>query len=49
MIDKRTNSADTTVLICLPLLWKLFTGILADEIYGYLEKRNVIARGTKGI
>ena len=34
---------------CLPLVWKLLTGVLADEIYDYLEKQNVIARGTEGV
>ena len=38
------NSAYATVLIIfLPLVWKLLTGILADEIYDYLEKKMFFA------
>ena len=36
----RGNIASTyRPITCLPLSWKLLTGILADEIYDYLEKK----------
>ena len=36
----RGNIASTyRPITCLPLAWKLLTGILADEIYDYLEKK----------
>ena len=40
-----------TVLIkkpvaCLPLIWKLLTGILADEIYDYSEKKCCCQRNS---
>ena len=35
-------------ITCLPLLWKLLTGILADEIYDYLEKKMLLPEEQKG-
>ena len=46
LIQKDKLKANITTnygpVICLPLVWKLLTGILAGEIYDYLK--NVIAR-----
>ena len=38
--DKDQGSLVTNFrpITCLPLMWKLLTGILADEMYNYLEK-----------
>ena len=33
---------------CLPLVWILLTGILADEIYIYLEKKKLLPEEQKG-
>ena len=33
---------------CLPLFWKLFTGLLSDEIYSYLELRQLLPSEQKG-
>ena len=36
-------------ITCLPLLWKLLTGIAADEIYNHLEKNDLfLLEGQKG-
>ena len=35
-------------LTCLPLVLKLLTGGLTDEIYNYLEKESVVTRVTEG-
>ena len=35
-------------ITCLPLAWKLLTGILADEIYDYLEKKMLLPEEQKG-
>ena len=32
----------------LPLVWKLLTGILTDEIYDYLEKKVLLPEEQKG-
>ena len=34
-------------ITCLPLIWKLLTGILAEELYEHLEKTNLLAREQK--
>ena len=33
---------------CLTLMWKLLTGIVADEIYNHLEKKNLLLEEQKG-
>ena len=35
-------------LTCLPLIWKLLTGILAEELYEYLKKTSLLPWGQKG-
>ena len=35
-------------ITCLPLVWKLLTGILEDKIYDYLEKRMLLPEEQKG-
>ena len=35
-------------ITCLPLVWKLLTGILKDEIYDYLEKNILLPEEQKG-
>ena len=36
------------ILTCLPLVYKLLAGILADEIYDYLEKKMILPEECKG-
>ena len=43
------------LIICLPLIWKLLTGILAEELYESREKTNLLPwkqkefrRGSRG-
>ena len=33
---------------CLPLMWKLLTGVIAESIYGYLERNNILPEEQKG-
>ena len=35
-------------IICLPLMWKLLTGIVADEIYNHLEGNDLLPEEQKG-
>ena len=28
-------------IACLPIMWKLLTGIIGDEIYGHLERSSL--------
>ena len=29
-------------ITCLPLIWKLFTGVTADQIYAYLDQEKLL-------
>lgn len=29
-------------ITCLPLLWKVFAGVITDEIYSHLERSNLL-------
>ena len=33
---------------CLPLMWRLMTGMLAEEMYSYLEREKVLSSEQKG-
>ena len=35
-------------ITCLPMMWKLFTGIIAEEIYSHLESNNILPVEQKG-
>ena len=43
--NEASNYHPTT---CLPLTWKLFTGIIAIVIYGYLENEGILLEEQKG-
>ena len=36
------------LLSCLPLMWKLMTGMLAEKMYSHLERENIIPSEQKG-
>ena len=35
-------------IICLPLMWKLLTGVIADQIYAHLDRRSYYQKSRKG-
>ena len=35
-------------ITCLPLVWKLLTGIIADEMYVHLEQNKILPEEQKG-
>ena len=35
-------------ITCLPLMWKLMTGIIADQMYDYLEREHLLPDEQKG-
>ena len=35
-------------ITCLPLMWKLLNGVIAEEMYGYLEGENLLPNEQKG-
>ena len=41
-LAKRSAVDNYRPISCLPLMWKLMTGMLAEKMYGHLERENVI-------
>ena len=35
-------------ITCLPLMWKLLSGVIADQIYGHLDHQKVLTEKQKG-
>ena len=35
-------------ITCLPVMWKLLTGIVSEELYTYLEEINTLPKEQKG-
>ena len=50
MKNKELGSINTNFrpITCLPLIWKLLTGILADELYQHLESKELLPEEQKG-
>ena len=47
-LEKGNAVANFRPITCLPLLWKLLTGILAEELYEHLEQANILPWEQKG-
>ena len=45
---KGNEASNYQPITCLPLTWKLLTGIIADEIYGFLENEGILPEENKG-
>ena len=35
-------------ITCLPLLWKLLSGVIADQVYGHLDQQKLLPQEQKG-
>ena len=43
------NTADNyRPITCLPLMWKLLIGVIAEEMYNYLEREKFLPEEQKG-
>ena len=47
-IEKENLVSNFRPITCLPLIWKLLTGTLAEELYEHLEKTNLLPWEQKG-
>ena len=45
---KGTVASNYRPITCLPLMWKLLTGIFADKIYDHLKDNNLLPEEQKG-
>ena len=46
--DKERDASNYRPITCLPLMWKLLTGMIADQMYNYLETNNLLPEEQKG-
>ena len=46
--SKGNEASSYFSITCLPFTWTLFTGIIADEIYGFLETEGIPPEDQKG-
>ena len=46
--SKGNEARNYRPITCLPLIWKLLTGIIADEIYGFLKNEEMLPEQQKG-
>ena len=47
-IEKGNIVSNFRPITCLPLLWKLLTAVLADELYRHLDEKNLLPWEQKG-
>ena len=46
---QKGNTADNyRPITCLPLMWKLLTGVIAEKMYNYLEQEKILPEEQKG-
>ena len=46
--NKENEVSNYRPTTCLPLMWKLITDIVADEIYNHLEENGILPEEQKG-
>ena len=46
--NKDNVASNYKPVICLPLMWKLLTGVIADQIYAYLDQQKLLPEEQKG-
>ena len=47
--SRKGNTTDNyRPITCLPLMWKLLTGVIAEEMYNYLEREKILPEEQKG-
>ena len=47
-VSKGNTVENYRPITCLPLMWKLLTGVIAEEMYTYLEGENLLTNEQKG-
>ena len=45
---KGTQANNYRVIACLPIMWKLLTGIMGEKLYQHLERNELLAGEQKG-
>ena len=47
-INKGNVASNYRPITCLPLMWKLLTGIISEDIYEFLDKNDILPEEQKG-
>ena len=47
-IDQGNEPSNYRPITCLPLAWKILTGVIADDMYSFLEGRKLLPEEQKG-
>ena len=42
LLQKGNVASDYRTITCLPLMWKLLIGVIADQIYAHLDKEKLL-------
>ena len=45
--EKDKSASNYRPITCLPLVWKLLTGVIADEVYGFLDTNSLLPQEQK--
>ena len=46
--SKENVASNYRPIICLSLMWKLLTGVIADQIYAHLDEEKLLPEEQKG-
>ena len=46
--SQRNEASNFRPITCVPLMWKLLTAIIADDVYDHLDGTNLLPEGQKG-
>ena len=46
--EKGKEASNYRPITCLPLVWKLLTGVIEEEVYGFLDTNLLLTQKQKG-
>lgn len=46
--EKDTSPGNYRPIKCLPVIWKMLTGIISEEVYQYLDREDLFPEEQKG-
>ena len=46
--NKGNVASNYRPITCLPLMWKLLTGVIADQVYAHLDQEKLLPEEQKG-
>ena len=46
--SKGNVASNYSPIFCLPLMWKLLSGVIADQVYAHLDQEKLLPKEQKG-